>query len=137
VHEEVRVKKIGVLNHRLAEVIATMGHTDLLVLADAGLPVPLGVERIDLAVSPGVPALLDVARAVSTELHVERLILASELVNRNPKLADEIAAVFASAGVDRVPHEDFKALTAKARAVVRTGECTPYANVILVSGVTF
>ena len=131
------MKKIGVLNHRLAEVIATMCHTDLLVLADAGLPVPPGVERIDLAVSPGVPALLDVARAVATELHVERLILASELMNRNPKLADEIAAVFASAGVDRVPHEDFKALTAKARAVVRTGECTPYANVILVSGVTF
>ncbi len=131
------MKKIGVLNHRLSAVIATMGHTDLLVLADAGLPVPPGVERIDLAVSPGVPALLDVARAVASELQVERLILASELVNRNPHLADAVAALFASAGVDRVPHEDFKALMAKARAVVRTGECTPYANIILVSGVTF
>lgn len=131
------MKKTGVLNHRLSEVIATMGHTDSLVLADAGLPVPPGVERIDLAVSAGVPALLDVARAVATELQVERLIVASELVSRNPGLPDEIAALFPGATVDRVPHEDFKALTAKARAVVRTGECTPYANVILVSGVTF
>jgi len=131
------VKKIGVLNHRLSEVIATMGHTDLLVLADAGLPVPPGVERIDLAVAPGVPALLDVARAVATELHVERLIVASELVTRNADLAHAVSGLFPGAPVDRVPHEDFKALTAKARAVVRTGECTPYANVILVSGVTF
>lgn len=131
------MKKTGVLNHRLSEVIATMGHTDILVLADAGLPVPPGVERIDLAVSAGVPALLDVARAVAAELQVERLIVASELVSRNPGLPEAIAALFPGATVDRVPHEDFKAMTAKARAVVRTGECTPYANVILVSGVTF
>lgn len=131
------MKKTGVLNHRLSEVIATMGHTDTLVLADAGLPVPPGVERIDLAVCAGVPALLDVARAVATELQVERLIVASELVSRNPGLLEEIAALYPGAVVDRVPHEDFKALSAKARAVVRTGECTPYANVILVSGVTF
>lgn len=131
------MKKTGVLNHRLSEVIATMGHTDTLVLADAGLPVPRGVERIDLAVCAGVPALLDVARAVATELQVERLIVAAELVSRNPGLLDEIAALYPGAAVDRVPHEDFKALSAKARAVVRTGECTPYANVMLVSGVTF
>jgi len=131
------VKKGGVLNHRLSEVIATMGHTDFLVLADAGLPVPKGVERIDLAVSAGIPALLDVARAVAGELQVERLIVATELTGRNPALADAIAGLFPGATVDRVPHEDFKALTTKARAVVRTGECTPYANVILVSGVTF
>ncbi|HEY8446598.1 MAG TPA: D-ribose pyranase [Thermomicrobiales bacterium] len=131
------MKKGGVLNHRLSEVIATMGHTDFLVLADAGLPVPKGVERIDLAVSAGIPALLDVARAVAGELQVERLIVATELTGRNPALADAIAGLFPGATVDRVPHEDFKALTTKARAVVRTGECTPYANVILVSGVTF
>mgnify|MGYP001034848221 FL=1 len=131
------MKKGGVLNHRLSEVIATMGHTDFLVLADAGLPVPKGVERIDLAVSAGIPALLDVVRAVAGELQVERLIVATELTGRNPALADAIAGLFPGATVDRVPHEDFKALTTKARAVVRTGECTPYANVILVSGVTF
>jgi D-ribose pyranase len=84
-----------------------------------------------------VPALLDVARAVATELQVERLIVAAELVSRNPGLLDEISALYPGAAVDRVPHEDFKALSAKARAVVRTGECTPYANVMLVSGVTF
>ena len=36
-----------------------------------------------------------------------------------------------------VSHEEFKRRTAKARAMVRTGECTPYANIILIAGVKF
>jgi D-ribose pyranase len=131
------MKKIGVLQHRLSEVIAMMGHGDLMVVADAGLPVPPGVERIDLAVTPGIPAMLDVTRAIAEELQVERLVVASELEELNVALAGKIAAIFPKAKAESVPHEEFKAITAKARAVVRTGECTPYANVILVSGVAF
>jgi D-ribose pyranase len=131
------MKKIGLLNDRLSAIIATMGHGDLLVIADAGLPVPPGVERIDLAVEPGLPGMLAVTRAVERELRVERLTLASELLARNPALADEIASIFPAAARDEVSHESFKELTKRARAVVRTGECTPYANVILASGVTF
>ena len=131
------MKKTGVLNHRLSAVIAAMGHTDLLVVADAGLPIPDGVERIDLAVSPGLPGVIDVVRAIAGELQVERLIVASELVERNPQLLSSFSSLFPGAPVDDVPHDDFKRRTANAKAVVRTGECTPYANVILVSGVTF
>jgi D-ribose pyranase len=131
------VKKTGVLNHRLSEVIATMGHTDLLVVADAGLPIPPGVERIDLAVTAGLPPILDVACAIATELQVERIVIASELVDRNPDLVNSITSLFPGAPMDSVPHEEFKTRSARAKAVVRTGECTPYANLILISGVTF
>jgi D-ribose pyranase len=131
------VKKTGVLNHRLAEVIATMGHTDLLVVADAGLPIPPNVERIDLAVTPGLPPMLDVARAIATELQVERLIVATELLDRNPDLVSRISSIFPNISVDHLTHDDFKTRTQGAKAVVRTGECTPYANIILISGVTF
>jgi D-ribose pyranase len=131
------VKKSGVLNHRLSAVIAAMGHTDLLVVADAGLPIPDGVERIDLAVSPGLPGVIAVVRAIAGELQVERLIVASELLDRNSGLAASFSSIFPGAPVVDVPHEEFKRRTANAKAVVRTGECTPYANVILVSGVTF
>jgi D-ribose pyranase len=131
------VKKTGVLNHRLSEVIAAMGHTDLLVIADAGLPIPVEVERIDLAVTAGLPPLLEVVRAVAGELQVERIVVAAELVARNAAYADALAALFPGVAVEQTPHEEFKARSAKARAVVRTGECTPYANVMLVSGVTF
>ncbi|MEA2530532.1 MAG: D-ribose pyranase [Thermomicrobiales bacterium] len=131
------MKKTGVLNHRLSEVIATMGHTDLLVVADAGLPIPPGVERIDLAVMPGLPPMLDVLRAIATELQVERILIASELVDRNPDLVTAISEIFPDLSVDHVSHVEFKIRSTSAKAVVRTGEFTPYANVALISGVTF
>ena len=70
------MKKRGLLQHALAGTIASMGHTDLLVVADAGLPVPPGVACIDLAVRCGLPSMLDVTRAVADELQVEEAIIA-------------------------------------------------------------
>ena len=131
------MKKTGILNHRLAEVIARMGHTQRLVIADAGLPVPPDVERIDLAVSAELPAAIDVVRAIASELQVEAMIVADELEEGNPTLATEFRDIFPLADCTSVPHDTFKQLTESAIAIVRTGECTPYANLILVSGVTF
>ncbi|HET9659646.1 MAG TPA: D-ribose pyranase [Thermomicrobiales bacterium] len=127
----------GVLNHRLSMVIAEMGHTDGLTIADAGLPVPLAVERIDLAVSPGVPSFAQVLEAVAKELRVEEIMIGREAFDRNPELLRTIERCFPNVPVASIPHEEFKALTRDTRAVVRTGECTPYANCILRSGVTF
>jgi len=127
----------GVLNHRLSMVIAEMGHTDGLTIADAGLPVPLGVERIDLAVSPGVPSFAQVLAAVASELKIEEIVIAKEVFDRNPDLLPTLERCFPKVPVSAVPHEDFKARTRETRAVVRTGECTPYANCILRSGVIF
>jgi len=131
------MKKTGILNARLAGVVGGMGHTDLLVVADAGLPVPPGVECIDLAVAAGVPRLLDVLTAIATELEVEGLTLAAELLARDEALPAAIRALFPAATATHLPHEEFKRLTGRARAVVRTGEVTPYANVALASGVVF
>jgi D-ribose pyranase len=131
------LKKQGVLNHRIADVIAQMGHTDRLVIADAGLPVPKDVERIDVAIAPGLPKMLDVACAIAAELLVEQLIVATELSERNAKLLDDIRDIFPGVPIAEVRHEEFKAMTREARAVVRTGECTPYANILLCSGVIF
>jgi D-ribose pyranase len=131
------MKKSGVLNHRLSEVIALMGHGDVLVVADAGLPIPPGVERIDLAISAGLPGVIDVTRAIAAELQVERIILADELAQRNEALAQEFGSLFPDAESTCVPHDELKRNSERARAVVRTGECTPYANIVLISGVTF
>jgi D-ribose pyranase len=131
------MKKTGVLHSQLSEVIASMGHTDMLVVGDAGLPVPPGVSCIDLAVAPGLPGFIDVVRVIASELEAERLLIATELQARNTSLPSDIQACFPRAKLESTPHEQFKALTARARAVVRTGEFTPYANVIIFSGVTF
>ena len=66
------MKRGGLLNPELARAVASLGHGDLIVLADAGLPTPRAVERIDLAFAPGKPSLLDVLEAVLAEMEVER-----------------------------------------------------------------
>jgi D-ribose pyranase len=114
-----------------------MGHTDMLVIADAGLPIPPGVERIDLALVASVPGFLETLKPVVQELTVESAIMAEETARRSPELDREIRRVLGELPLRTISHEDFKRLSASARAVVRTGECTPYANVILVAGVTF
>ncbi|MBU2956679.1 D-ribose pyranase [Paracoccus sp. 1_MG-2023] len=127
------MKKTTLLHARLSGLIASMGHGDLIVIGDAGLPVPPGVEVIDLAVIRGLPGVFDVLDAVLSELVVERAELASEA-------SEDLAARFRSRDIGTVTtlsHDRFKANSASARAIVRTGECTPYANICLYAGVAF
>lgn len=131
------MRRTGLLHAQLAAVIAAMGHGDTLVIADAGLPIPPGVTCIDLAVSPGVPGVLDVLAAVAGDLVVERFLLADELLARDAMLPIAVRAFFPDASEDHAPHETFKQHSRTAAAIVRTGEFTPYANVLLVAGVPF
>ncbi|ADD67020.1 RbsD or FucU transport [Denitrovibrio acetiphilus DSM 12809] len=132
------MKKGKLLNSRISSVISEMGHTDMLVIADAGLPVPEGSERIDLAVTAGVPDFMTVLNTVLSELQVEKYTLALEIKQKNAHMEKSIVKALESAdSSEYVSHEDFKELTKKAKAVIRTGECSPYANVILYSGVVF
>lgn len=131
------MKKSGLLNRELAGLVAGLGHTDLLVVADAGLPVPPGVRCVDLAVVCGLPPALDVLRALAAEIEVEALTVADELLARGDAFPAELAELFPDAPLAHVPHDAFKRLTARARAVIRTGECTPYHNVLLTAGVAF
>jgi D-ribose pyranase len=131
------MKKRGILHHELSAVIARLGHTDLLVIADAGLPIPPGVPRLDLAISAGVPAFLQVLRPVLEEVAVESVLIASELREASPAFYQALQSALGGLPVRELPHADFKQMTQQARAVVRTGEFTPYANVILVAGVAF
>lgn len=131
------MKKRGILQAALAEVVAGMGHTDLLVIGDAGLPVPPGVPCIDLAVRCGLPPMLEVTRAIADELQVEALTVADELLDRESGLPEALRELFPGARLQLVSHEELKRLSARAKAVVRTGECTPYHNVVLAAGVVF
>jgi D-ribose pyranase len=131
------VKARGIIHPRLAAVVAAMGHGDLLGIADAGLPIPLQVERVDLGFAPGKPAFLDVVRAILEELQVEAYVLAEESREACPQYVRTLQKSLPEAEAVWVDHEELKRLTAGARAVVRTGEFTPYANVLLRSGVDF
>ena len=127
----------GLLHSELSYVVARLGHGDLIVLADAGLPSPPGPKWIDLAVSPGVVGIVAVAEVIASEMKVERLVVASQLEEKNPRLAESLQACFPDARLEIVDHEDLKRLSGSAKAIVRTGEYTPFANVVLFAGVPF
>lgn len=131
------MKKSGILNAHLMRVIAGMGHTDRIAVADSGLPIPSNVLRVDLALVAGVPGFLETVRALLGELKVERAVVASEMRTRSPRVYEDVQRLLAGTPVDQVSHEEFKVMLRDVRAVVRTGEQTPYANIILQSGVTF
>lgn len=129
------MKKSGILNPQLNRVISEMGHRDMLIIADAGLPVPKEVERIDLVLKYGIPSFAEVLPAVLSELKVEEAYVAKEIKEKNPQTLNLVSSLIGE--VKFITHEELKELTKKARAIVRTGECSPYANIILISGVIF
>jgi D-ribose pyranase len=132
------VKKLGHLNRDIARVLASMGHTDSIVIADCGLPIPEGVECIDVSLARHVPRFFDVLDSVLADFKTERAVFASEAATHNPAVVarmNDMAA--AQIEIEEVPHEEFKRRCRAAIAVIRTGECSPYANVILHSGVIF
>lgn len=139
------MKKGRLLNAELSYVIARLGHTDTLTVADAGLPVPAGPQRIDLALTPGTPDFLQVVNAVTQEMQVESALIAEEIQQHNPQLHSELIAVLEALqqhqgnkiAISYTSHEKFKQQTQRSQAVIRSGECSPYANVILGAGVTF
>ncbi len=131
------MKKTTLLNAPLSGLIASLGHTDTVCLADAGLPVPPGPARIDLAVRPGLPDFKAVLETILEEMEVEEVILAEEIREKNPEIHQVLTQKLRGIPFTYVPHEEFKRLSAGTKAVVRTGECTPYSNVILRSGVVF
>jgi D-ribose pyranase len=131
------MRKTGILNQDILTATGSLGHTDHLVICDAGLPIPLEVDRIDLSIVRNVPRVLDVLRPIMAEIIVEKIILATEMQTASPALAAQIRELAGSIPIEFVSHADFKRLTHDAKAIIRTGEHTPFANVILQSGVEF
>jgi D-ribose pyranase len=130
------MKKNGILNSEIASVLAHMGHTDMIVIADCGLPIPDSVKRIDLALELGKPSLIEVLQVVLEDMEVEKVTIASEIKEYNPDLLRQMELIW-DQNKEFVTHEQFKLLCHKAKAVIRTGENTPYANIILHAGVLF
>jgi D-ribose pyranase len=137
--------KSQIIHPELLYELSKLGHTDVFVIADAGLPVPPGKKRIDLAFAPGRPGFLEVLEVVLRNVVVEKAVLASEIKDQNPevhkRVLDLIEAKKASwknFELKYVPHEEFKAVyVASFRFVAGTGEYTPYSNVALVPGASF
>lgn len=135
----------GLLQAELIGILAALGHTDMIVIADAGLPIPDTVHKIDLAVAPGLPSFMQLCTVVAAEFPIEAVTIASEMRGKNRSLFDKLTAEIElwctvhrrPVAIEEVSHEGLKQLTQQAKLIVRTGEFSPYANIVIRAGVAF
>lgn len=131
------MKKQGILNASLMYNITKLGHKDLFLICDVGMPIPDGVEIVDLALCEGVPSFSQVIDSVFFETQIEHYLIASEINIHNKDIANKIKDTFKETPFTEITHEELKKLSKKCKFAIRTGENTPYANIILQSGVIF
>lgn len=128
------MKKHGIINRDIAAALASFGHTDLLVIGDCGLPIPPGVLCIDLSYKLGEPSFLTILEAVLDDFEAEAAFIAREITAGNPEVE---RAIMKKMKAEYITHEELKHLSKQAKLIIRTGEATPYANIVLRSGVIF
>ena len=135
------MKRNGIINADISRVLSYMGHTDTLAVGDCGLPIPEETERIDLALKMGVPSFMEVLREVAKEMKIEKIVLEEEIREKNPNVLEEILALVneldTECEIEYCSHGELKARTKTCKAVIRTGDTTPYANIILQSACLF
>jgi len=126
----------SILNAELSHAIANMGHTDVLMVTDAGFPIPREAWRIDLALTRGVPGLYEVLGAVQDELLAETVRYAEAVPENNPEMDTRIREMYEGTGTDiePVPHEEIVEYGHRAKAIVRTGAFVPWGNVVIECG---
>lgn len=131
------MKKDGILNPDICHVVAALNHTQYLAIADPGLPIPENVRVIDISLKKGVPSFVEVLTAIKEELVIESYIYAEEMEDGNCLLFDEMKELLKELPSQKVSHNDFKGLLSNASAIIRTGECSSFANIMLIGGVNF
>ncbi|WP_163527325.1 D-ribose pyranase [Halobacillus ihumii] len=129
------MKKTGILNRELASILARLGHTDTIIIADCGLPIPDNTKCVDLSIKLGTPSFESVLQAIAEDMEIESITLAEEMKQHNASLHEKVSGY--SKSIKYTSHENIKAQIKHAKAVIRTGENTPYANATLQSGVIF
>ena len=129
------MKEVGILNQDLARIISQMGHTDEIIICDAGFLQPPGVEVIDLSLEENVPTVLDVLKVFKKYFSVETIVLSNETREVNPTRFKAITENFwQDAEIETIPHLAFRKRAGGVRAIVRTADFTAYSNVLLISG---
>lgn len=130
--------KVGILHPQLARVLAELRHKDMLVIGDAGLPIPKGVERIDLGWKPGSPGYLEVLEEITKYLIVESAMFAEEALSVSPEFHEKAKNILEKdVPISYVPHTELKEITEKSKAIILTGEFTPYTNIIITCGCAY
>lgn len=126
------MKEKGILNSEISKRLSDLGHTDLIAIGDCGLPI-YPEKKIDLALKLGEPKFIEVLETLLDDFGCEHYILASEIKEENPDQEKAIKDLLNGVSSEYISHEDFKKMLDDVKFVIRTGENTPYSNIILES----
>jgi D-ribose pyranase len=126
--------KSGILNPQVLDLIARIRHTNTLVISDWAFPFWPQIETVDISLTHGIPTVLDVLDLLTPVFQIGRIWQAEEFVAHNPReTVERFAKSFGDIPVTREAHVDFKKRVPLAIGLIRTGDSTPYGNVILES----
>ena len=129
------MKEVGMLNGHIDSALTRQGHMDLMMAVDAGFPCPDEVELIDIALSEGVPKILDVLAELRKVYSVEKIVMAQDTRDHNPTYFDKVAKSFGdNVEIEVIPHTELKERSHNVKTIIRTGDFTAWGNVMLVSG---
>jgi len=129
------MKEVGMLNGAIDSALTRQGHMDRMMVVDAGFPCPDHVELIDIALSEGVPTVLDVLAELKKVHSVEKIVMAEDTRAHNPTHFDHVAKAFGDGvEVEVIPHTELKERSHDVKTIIRTGDFTAWGNVLLVSG---
>lgn len=127
------MKKKGILNRQLAGLVAGLGHTDCVMICDAGFPIPKGVEYVDLAMCAGILSFVDCLNLLLSEAIFDEITIAQEMKEHNPETFSYLEDIFKAHKRNVIPQAEFMPMAENAKFIIRTGELKPYSNIYLYS----
>ena len=129
------MRETGTINRDIEDLLSQLGHTDEIIVCDAGFAIPLDVQTIDISLAKDKPTVPEVLQELIQHVSVERLVMAKETKGISPTRFRAITAVFgAHMPVETIPQTEFRQRARHVKGIIRTGDFTAYSNVLLVSG---
>jgi D-ribose pyranase len=125
----------GILNPQINSLLARVRHTNMLVIADRGYPFWPTIETVDISLIDDIPTVLQVFRAVRANFEIDKIFMAEEFKkNNSPETCKAFEQAAAPILIQYESHEDLKKYVPRAIGLIRTGDTTQYANMVMVSG---
>ena len=125
------MKKNGIINQELMAALTGLGHTSAFLLCDAGYSVPKGIQKIDLALVAGIPSFFECLNAILFEVVIEEITIPKQMEEYNEASFKRIIRMFQNQKKNIIDINDFVNKAVDVKFVVRSGELTPYSNIIL------
>jgi len=129
------MRETGIVNRDICDVLSTLGHTDELIVCDAGFAIPMGVRTVDISLAENVPTVPEVLSELRKHFSVEKIVISEETRRVVPSRFNALAKAFGKGmAVEIISQTAMRARAKNVKAVIRTGDFTAYSNVLLVSG---